>query len=181
MDWDNKKKKVGNIFEAIVFVGKQIECLVGAIGPLRSDIQALNNSNLDSVLSNIHHAINNLTTTLSSDLESHIQLTDEYGQPVKDESGMEKRPPHTFVDVLLQLSVSSQQTHEKIDALVDRMGNQFQNEVLAVLKKENAEQAVKIRDLEREIKRQLDRRDAERKAQEDGGSSPDQVEPVPGS
>lgn len=173
MKWSSGVKKVTNIFNAIVSVGQGVGSVVSELGMLRAEATKLAenvkfvSASLDTFGSTFTDAMNNFTGTF----ETYEQIGG-----LVDQFGVQQSVPHKAIDVIAHLGQQLGISHEKIDALVDRLGHQYQNEVLAVLQKENAE----LEALVRELRGLLTVAEAS-KDEKNGNSEGDQVESVPQS
>ena len=185
MEWNSKLKKIGNIFNAISNVGMEI----GNLGAKLTEAVKQLTRVADNV-SSIDTALGQLGTKIMGHGGSglgDVLETSEQIEGLTDQFGNQKSPPYNVIDVLAFICLNMKTSHEKVDALVDRLGNQFTNEVLSVLKQENAELEAAKRELDRcnrelvEKAEGLERDILELKEKEDGDSEGDQVEPVPGS
>ncbi len=183
MEWDPKVKKLPNFFNAIIYVGLQVSGLYSSVKEGAEQARAIVTAidRMDSGVTSLNTSLQSLTQQLSS-IEGKFQVFNKVsGLQIIDEYGNEKEPPHSLGELVALLSVKLDVSHEKVDALVDRLGNQFQNEVLAVLKSENAKLEVDLRALIRNVE-ELSAENKELKklveVVEDGDSERDQVEPV---
>ena len=182
MEWKGNLKKVGNIFAAITYVGAEIG---GISSGLAAAVEQL--TRIADQVSAVDTAIINLGTQIMGHEGvglGELLQTQEQLNEMTDQFGNVRSPPYNAIDVLLHIAKQIYISHEKVDALVDRLGNQFTNEVLAVLKQENTELDVKVREFEkcnRELVERAERYEKlyqELKEKEDGDSEGDQVEPV---
>lgn len=165
MDWNSQVKKIGNIFNAIVSVATEVRVVAGRLNELVEQGKEIVAS-IEAVGNEIKNR------SLPSSYDMYLQtnnpppgLQDQYGSPVTG--------PVNMVDMMGYLVASTQSTQAE---LISRLGAQFNNEVLAILKQENAELEVGNRKLKKSIEHLKELLDAELKAKkelEDGSSESD--------
>lgn len=149
MDWSSKVKKWGNIFNVINSVADAVMTVQNAIG---ANTEALVNiqvevGSLSSSIEGVKSGLSNIERSFTSEYDAQ-GVEDEYGQP--------RIGNVNFVDILGVIAKGLQKNQGALSDLAGRLGNQFNNEVLAVLKQENAAQQIKIRELEASLEKTLE-------------------------